>query len=115
MKAEPSSDRGTAVCNFYGPQGTAQSVSLRWRPACRRWRTLPEMAAWRKEQTEGYGDIKLIIEPVEGLGVPAIRNEVEGTQSAMIESAVKGVLLDVTTANLEHSKALTNNALPRLP
>ncbi len=115
VKAEPSSYGGTAVCNFYGPQGMAQSVSLLVAPGMPKVANSSEMAAWRKEQTEGYGDIKFIIEPVEGLGVPAIRNEVEGTQLATIESAVKGVLLDVTTANLEHSKALTKNALPRLP
>jgi hypothetical protein len=40
--------------------------------------TSAETAEWRKQQTGGYGNVKFVIEPVEGLGVPAIRNEVEG-------------------------------------
>jgi hypothetical protein len=74
-----------------------------------------EMAAWRKKQTESYGDIKFVIAPVEGLGVPAIRNEVEGTGLATIEAAAKGMLLDVTSSTLEQAKALAAKAITRLP
>jgi len=116
VKAEPSSYGGTAVCNFYGPKGMSQSVSLLVAPGMPTVASSAEMAQWRKKQTEGYGDIKFIIEPVEGLGVPAIRNEVGQVPGlAAIEVAVKGVLLDVTSSTLEEAKALATKAIARLP
>jgi len=116
VKAEPSSYGGTAVCNFYGPKGMSQSVSLLVAPGMPTVASSAEMAQWRKKQTEGYGDIKFIIEPVEGLGVPAIRNEVGQVPGlATIEVAVKGVLLDVTSSTLEEVKALAARAIARLP
>jgi hypothetical protein len=115
VKAEPNSYGGVEACNFYGPKGLSQSVSLAVAPGMPKVASSAEMAQWRKKQTEGYGDIKFVIEPIEGLGVPAIRNEVEGAGLATVEAAAKGVLLDVSTSNLEHSKALTAKALPRLP
>ena len=114
-KAEPSTYGATATCNFYGPQGFTQTVSLVVAPGMPQVSSSTDMAAWRTEQTKGYADVKFIIEPVEGLGVPAIRNEIEGTGMATIEAAAKGMLLDVTSKTLEASKALVAKALPRLP
>jgi len=74
-----------------------------------------EMAQWRSKQGASFGDIKITIEPIEGLGVPAIRNEVEGAGLVTVEAAAKGKLLDVTTASLEMSKALAPKAIARLP
>jgi hypothetical protein len=115
VKTEPGSYGGVAVCNYYGPKGMSQNVSLLVAPGMPKVANSAEMAEWRKKQTGGYGDVKFVIEPVEGLGVPAIRNEVEGAGLATIEAAAKGVLLDVSTPNLEQSKALVAKALPRLP
>jgi hypothetical protein len=74
-----------------------------------------EMAAWRSKQGTSFGDVRVIIEPVEGLGAPAIRNEVEGTGLVTVEVAVRGVLLDVTTSSLERSKNLAVKAMARVP
>ncbi len=115
VKAEPSSYGGVETCNFYGPKDLTQNVSLVVSPGMPKVASSVEMAQWRKKQTEGYGDFKFVIEPIEGLGVPAILNQVEGSGLATIEAAAKGVLLDVSTSNLEHSKALTAKALARLP
>jgi hypothetical protein len=114
-EANPSAYGGTAVCNYYGPKGMAQSVSLLVAPGMPKVANSAEMAVWRKQQTEGYGDVKFVIEPIEGLGVPAIRNEIEGAGLATIETAAKGMLLDVSTSNLEHSKKLAAKAIARLP
>jgi len=114
-QAEPSSYGGTATCNYVGPQGLGQSVSLVVAPGMPKVASSAEMAEWRTKQTEGYGDVKFVIAPVEGLGVPAIRNEVEGAGLATIEAAAKGMLLDVSSSSLETSKALTAKALARLP
>jgi hypothetical protein len=115
MKATPSSYGSTAVCNFSGPQEFTQMLSLVVAPGMPQVASSAEMAAWRKKQTESYGDIKFVIAPVEGLGVPAIRNEVEGTGLATIEAAAKGMLLDVTSSTLEQAKALAAKAITRLP
>ena len=73
------------------------------------------MAEWRNKQGTSFGDIKVVIAPIEGLGVPAIRNEVEGVGLVTVEAAAKGMLLDVTTSSLERSKALALKAIARLP
>ncbi|MGH8587734.1 MAG: hypothetical protein ACREWE_16635 [Gammaproteobacteria bacterium] len=114
-KAEPSSHGATAVCNFSGPSEFSQTVSVVVAPGMPKVASSAEMADWRKKQTEGYGDVKFVITPIEGLGVPAIRNEIEGSQSATIEAAAKGVLLDVVSSSLEVSKALVAKAIGRLP
>jgi hypothetical protein len=115
-RAVPSSYGGTAVCNFSGPKGLSQSVSLLVAPGMPNVASSTEMARWRKQQTKGYGDIKFIIEPVEGLGVPAIRNEIgEVAGLATIEAAANGVLLDVTSSTLEQAKTLAAKAIKRLP
>jgi hypothetical protein len=115
-KAEPSSYGGTAVCNFSGPEGMSQSLSLLVAPGMPNVASSTEMARWRTQQTKGYGDIKFIVEPVEGLGVPAIRNEIgEVPGSATIEAAANGVLLDVTSSTMEEAKALAAKAIKRLP
>jgi hypothetical protein len=73
-----------------------------------------EMAAWRSKQGTSFGDLKIIITPIEGLGVPAIRNEVEGKGLVTVEAAAKGMMLGVATSSLERSKALAMKALARL-
>ena len=47
--------------------------------------------------------------------MPAIRNEVEGAGLVTVEAAAKGMLLDVSTSSLEHSKALAVKAIARIP
>ena len=116
VKAEPSTYGATAVRDFYGPKGMSQSVSIVVASGMPAVASSTEMAEWRKEQTKGYGDIKFIIEPIEGLGVPALRNEVGQVPGlSTIEVAVKGVLLDVTSSTLEEAKALAAQAIKRLP
>jgi hypothetical protein len=74
-----------------------------------------DMAKWRADQGKGYSGITFIIEPVDGLGAPAIRNEVEGTGLSTVEVAIKDQLLSITTPTLDASKALAAKAMGRLP
>jgi hypothetical protein len=115
-RSEPSQYGGTLACNYYGTAiGPVASLLLAGgMPAVS---NSTEMAAWRSKQagSGSYADIKFIIEPVEGLGFPAIRNEIEGAGLATVEVAVRGRLLDVSTGNLEHSKALALKAIARMP
>lgn len=115
-RTEPNQYGGTAVCNFYG-QSITPLASLTVASGMPDVSTSTEMAAWRSAQTRtgSYADIKFLIEPIEGLGVPAIRNEIEGAGLATVEIAVRGRLLDVTTGDLNHSKALAPRAIVRMP
>jgi hypothetical protein len=114
---EPKRDTHGSVgtCNFHSGEELFPVVSVLLAPNMPKVKNSAEMAAWRSKQGTSYGDVKIIIEPVEGLGVPAIRNEVEGVGMVTVETAVKGMLLDVTTSSLEHSKALAAKAMARLP
>ena len=112
-KAEAHGAVGT--CNYQAANELLPVVSLVLAPGMPKVASSAEMAEWRGKQGTSFGDIKIIITPVEGLGVPAIRNEVEGVGLVTIEAAAKDMLLDVTTTSLERSKALVPKALARLP
>jgi hypothetical protein len=114
IKAESHGAVGT--CNYQAPNELLPVVSLVLAPNMLKVANSKEMADWRSQQGGGasFGDIKLIIEPIEGLGVPAIRNQVEGVDVVTVEAAAKGKLLDVTTSSLEKSKALAAKAIARL-
>ena len=103
------------TCNFHAADQLIPVVSILLAPGMPNMSNSTEMAAWRSKQTSAWGDVKLIIEPVEGLGVPAIRNQLEGVEMVTVEADVRGILLDVTTFNLEHSKKLAAKAMVRVP
>jgi hypothetical protein len=112
IKADSHGAVGT--CNYQTSNEMIPVVSLVLAPNMPKVASSKEMAEWRSKQGGSFGDIKLIIEPIEGLGVPAIRNQVEGVDLVTVELAVKGKLLDVTTSSLEKSKALAPKAMARL-
>jgi Protein of unknown function (DUF3558) len=106
------------VCNFTGPNELTDMVAVLVSAGMQTMSSSEEMANWRRAQTKGesYKDIKFIIEPIPDLGVPAIRNELEGVSGlAGVESYVRGRLLTITTPTLEGSKALTRSAIKRIP
>ena len=102
------------TCNFHAGEEIMPVVSIVLAPGMPDVSSSAEMAAWRSKQGTSFGGVKIIIEPVEGLGVPAIRNEVEGAGLVTVEASVGGKLLDVTTSSLERSKALVTKAMARL-
>ena len=113
---KPKGYGANTTCNFEATkEQLLPVVSLLLAPGMPQVASSAEMAQWRTKQGTSFGGIKIIIEPIEGLGVPAIRNEVEGTGLVTVEAAAKGKLLDVTTGSLEMSKALTAKAIARLP
>jgi hypothetical protein len=114
-ETKPESYGATAVCNYHAAGMLMPAVSLTVTPGMPKVANSAEMAAWRGKRGTTWGDIKLIIEPIEGLGVPAIRNQMEDVPMVTVEAAAKDRLLDVTTSRLEHSKALATKAMARLP
>jgi hypothetical protein len=112
---KPDTHGAVGTCNYQAGEQLFPVVSLVLAPSMPKVSSSAEMAAWRSKQGSSFGDIKIVIEPIEGLGVPAIRNEVEGAGLVTVEAAAKGMLLDVSTSSLEHSKALALKAIARIP
>jgi hypothetical protein len=118
-KPEPADTKtygGTATCSYHRADGTkVQSVALIISPGMRVLESSASMADWRKKQVERHPEFKMIIQPVEGLGVPAISNQAEGDSVPTLEASAKGVLVAVRSSSLELSKALAAKAIGRLP
>jgi len=112
---KPDAHGAVGTCNYQAGEQLFPVVSLVLAPSMPKVSSSAEMAAWRSKQGTSFGDVKITIAPIEGLGVPAIRNEVEGTGLVTVEAAAKGMLLDVTTSSLEKSKALALKAIARIP
>lgn len=112
---KPKTYGANTTCNFEAANQLLPVVSLVLAGGMPDVKSSTEMAQWRSKQGTSYAGIKITIEPIEGLGVPAIRNEVEGAGLVTVEAYAKGKLLDVTTASLEKSKALAPKAIARLP
>lgn len=110
----PDAHGAVGTCNYQAGEALFPVVSLVLAPNMPKVSSSAEMAAWRSKQGTSFGDMKITITPIEGLGVPAIRNEVEGMGLVTVEAAAKGMLLDVTTASLEQSKALAVKAIARI-
>jgi len=106
------------VCN-YSVQGQSMPVvTLLLTPNVQKFASSTEMAEWQRRKAKtgmSMGNLKFTIEPVEGLGVPAIRNEIGGAGMVTVVAAAKGKLLEVMTSSLERSKALVTKAMVRLP
>jgi hypothetical protein len=116
QSAKPETHGRTATCTYHHAQGTrVHTVALVVGPSTRRLASSAEMADWRSQQLKRHPDIKVVIKPVEGLGVPAISSQVEGTETPTVEAYAKGVLLSLAGPSLEVSKTLAAKAIARLP
>lgn len=116
VKTEPSQYGDTRVCNAYGygPGGVPQTVAVTIAARMPAVASSAAMAEWRSAQGSPVGDMKITVTPVEGLGVPAIQSQVEGTPIVGVEAAAKGMLLIVSSMNSETSRQLMPKALARL-
>ena len=104
----------TTTCAYHGKDAVKQSVVLVLARPAPKVSTSAELAERRNEQAKRQPDIKMVITPLEGLGVPAVRSELEGSPQPTIEAVVGGRLLGVTTSDFEASKALVPKAAARL-
>ena len=113
---DPDTYGRTATCNYHRADGTkVQTVVLIVSPGMRVLESSAGMAEWRTQQAERHPDIKMVIRPVDGLGVPAISSQTEGDQVPTLEASAKGLLLALRSSSLEVSKALAAKAIARLP
>jgi len=104
----------TRTCAYHGQDALKQSVVLVVARPAPKVSSSAEFAARRNQQAQRTPDIKMVITPVEGLGMPAIRSEIEGASYPTVEAVVGGRLLGVTASNFESTKALVPKAAARL-
>ena len=104
----------TRTCAYHGKDVMKQSVVLVLATPAPKVSTSAELAARRNEQAQRQPDIKMVITPIEGLGVPAVRSELEGSSQPTIEAVVGRRLLGVTASDFETAKALVPKAAARL-
>ena len=72
------------------------------------------MAEWRAKQYRDQCITDARVEPVDGLGVPAIRTELAGVAAA--EMAIKGKLVTVSSvAEFSRVKSLSGPVVARMP
>jgi hypothetical protein len=104
----------TRTCAYHGADALKQSVVLVVARPAPKVSSSADLAARRNEQAARTPDIKMAITPIEGLGVPAVRSEVEGSTNPTVEAVVGRYLLGVTASDFEASKALVPKAAARL-
>ena len=103
----------TGNCTYFGPNAMTQQVSLLVGQGMPDMSDSRKMADWRANQYKDYKVADAIVEPVEGLGVPAIRNEFG---VVAIEMAVGTQLVSVgsISANFEQVRKLAGFVLARM-
>ena len=104
----------TKTCNYMGPDALKQSIVLIVARPAPKVSSSAELAERRKKAAANEPDIKMVFTPVEGLGMPAVRSEVEGSDRPMLEAVVGRRVLSVTTSDFEATKALVSKAAARL-
>jgi hypothetical protein len=113
---DPETHQRTATCTYHRADGAkVQTVVLIVSPGMKVLESSAAMAEWRTQQAARHPDIKMVIEPLDGLGVPAISSRTEDDQVPTLEASAKGLLLAVRSSSLEVSKALAAKAIVRLP
>jgi hypothetical protein len=106
---------GTATCTYSHAQGTnVHTVVLVVGPSTSSFATSAAMAQRRTEQAQRHPELGITVAPVEGLGVPAVSSQSEGSPPTL-EASAKGRLVSVTSPDLEVSKTLATKAIARLP
>jgi hypothetical protein len=103
----------TGNCTYFGPSALTQQISLLVGQGMPDMSDSRKMADWRAKQYVDYKVTDAIVEPVEGLGVPAIRNEFG---VVAIEMAIGGQLVSVgsISAKLEQVRALAGFVVARM-
>lgn len=94
----------TGNCTYFGPSALTQQISLLVGQGMPDMSDSRKMADWRAKQYVDYKVTDAIVEPVEGLGVPAIRNEYG---IVAIEMAVGTQLVTVSSISAKFDQVRT--------
>jgi hypothetical protein len=101
----------TETCRIAGSSATQTIVIVLAKPGPK-VSSSAAMAKWRQDRAARL-EMKVTVEPVEGLGAPAIRTDEESSPPT-VEAAVAGRLLGLTAPTFEIAKALAAKAIVRL-
>ena len=113
--ADPDKHGTTATCNYHGAdEAKVKSIVLVISPGLRVLESSAAMAKWRSESVARHPELKIVVEPVERLDVPAISSRSEDDPVPTLEASAKGVLVAVRSPSLEVSKVLAAKAIARL-
>jgi hypothetical protein len=113
---DPETHQRTATCTYRRADGAkVQTIVLIVSPGMKVLKSSAAMAEWRTQQAARHPEFNMVIQPVEGLGVPAISNQAEGDEVPMLEASAKGLLLAVRASSVEVSKTLAAKAIAQLP
>ena len=105
----------TRTCNYMGADPLKQSVVLIVARPAPKVSSSAELAERRRKAAEATApEMKMVFTPIEALGMPAVRSEVEGSDRPMLEAVVGRRVLSVTTSDFEATKGLVSKAAARL-
>jgi hypothetical protein len=104
----------TKTCAYTGPDAMKQSVVVIVAQPAPKVSSSAELAELRRKAAQSDTSMKMVFTPIEGLGNPAVRSEVEGAALPTVEVVVGRRLLGVTTSGFETSKTLAAKAAARL-
>jgi hypothetical protein len=105
----------TKTCNYMGADALKQSVVLIVARPAPKVSSSAELAERRTKAAAATApEMKMVFTPIEGMGMPAVRSEVEGSDRPMLEAVVGPRVLSVTTSDFEATKALVSKAAARL-
>jgi len=105
----------TKTCLYNGPDVMKQSLVLVIARPAPNVSSSAELVERRTKAAQSDPSIKMVFTPIEDLGRPAVRSEVEGAPAPTVEVVVGRHLLGVTTSDFETAKAIAAKAADRLP
>jgi hypothetical protein len=103
----------TKTCAIHGTDAMKQSVVIVVARPAPKVSTSAELADRRVKAAAASPEIKMKFTPIEDLGMPAVRSEVEGANPT-VEVVVANKVIGVTASDFESSKTLAGKAAARL-
>jgi hypothetical protein len=103
----------TSTCTFTGDALKQQVVVLTLARPAPKVASSAAFAERRIEQGKRTPELATSVQPVEGLGAPAIRSD-DGSGPATIEAVAGGRILGVTAPTVEAAEGLAKQAIPRV-
>lgn len=104
----------TKTCAIQGADAMKQGVVIVVARPAPKVSSSTELADRRTRAAASSPEIKMTFTPIEDLGMPAVRSEVEGAEVPTVEVVVGNHVVGVTASDFESSKTLAGKAAARL-
>lgn len=103
------------ACNFRGPVEMNDVVGILVASGLPAMSSSQDLVQFRSKNIGPDDPIKPEITPLDGLGIPAVRNQIEGMPLVTIEAAKQGVLVSLTAPSFDIARGLMPKLLGRMP